>query len=173
MAKIITVFFSMKGETYINGSIVNLSKGNTNVAAEFVQEAVGGDIFEIEAIREYSKEHFTMIEEAKEELRKGELPAIKKFLDNLEDYDTIFLGYPNWWGTLPMPVVTFLSYYDWKGKTIIPFCSNEGSGLGKSVNDLKRHCPNAVIKEGISIHGAETQKLKAKIMNWAKGQIKE
>lgn len=162
----------MKGETYVNGSVVNLSKGNTNVAAEFVQEAVGGDIFEIEAVREYSKEHFTMIEEAKEELRKGELPAIKRFLDTFDNYDTTFLGYPNWWGTIPMPVVAFLRHYDWKGEIIIPFCSNEGSGLGKSVNDIKKYCPDTLIKEGISIHGAETQKLKSQIMNWAKNQLK-
>ncbi len=168
MAKIVTVFLSMKGETYVNGSIVNLSKGNTNVAAEFIQEATGCDLFEVEPVREYSHDHFTMIEEAKAELRSGELPEIKKFLDNFSDYDVFFLGYPNWWGTIPMPVATFLNHYDWNGKRIIPFCTNEGSGLGRSVNDIKKYCSGADIEKGFSIHGAETQSLKMQIMNWAK-----
>lgn len=103
MANLI-VYYSRKGQNYWNGSIVDLAKGNTERVAEFVQKAVGGDLFEIETVREYSKDYMTCTEEAKAELREGARPELKKYPDNFDQYDTIFLGYPNWWGTMPMCV---------------------------------------------------------------------
>ena len=108
--KILTVFFSMKGETIAPGmKVVDLEKGHTNVAAEYIQQAVGGDLFEIETVKTYIADHMKMIYEAKEELEKGVRPELKAYPDNFDDYDTVFLGYPNWWNTLPMPVVSFLA----------------------------------------------------------------
>ena len=111
MANLI-VYYSRKGQNYWNGSIVDLAKGNTERVAEFVQKAVGGDLFEIETVREYSKDYMTCTEEAKAELRESARPELKKYLDSIDSYDTIFVGYPNWWGTMPMGMYTFLEHYE-------------------------------------------------------------
>ena len=90
-------------------------------------------------------------------------PELKDYLDSVDEYDTIYLGYPNWWGTCPMPVFTFLDRYDMTGKTIIPFCTNEGSGLGSSVQDIKAACPTANVKNGIAITGSQARNSQAKV----------
>ena len=172
MSKILTVYYSRKGENYVNGSIKHLEKGNTERVAEFIQKAVGGDIFEVETVREYSDSYMTCIEEAKDELRSKARPEIKAYPENFESYDTIFVGYPNWWGTIPMCMFTLLEKYDLTGKTIIPFCTNEGSGMGASERDLKNICKGATVKSGLSIHGAESANAESKVISWAKGAIK-
>lgn len=171
MAKILTVYYSRKGENYWNGSIKNISKGNTERVAEFIQKAVGGDLFEIETVRTYSPDYMTCFEEAKQEHHEKARPELKNYPDNLDDYDTIFVGYPNWWGTCPMCVFTFLEKYDLTGKTIIPFCTNEGSGLGVSEYDLSKICTGAILKDGISIHGADAEQLEEKVATWAKNSL--
>ncbi len=95
----------------------------------------------------------------------------KAFPENFDDYDTVFVGYPNWWGTLPMCMFTLLEKLDTAGKTIIPFCTNEGSGMGSSERDLKKLCGGANIKKGLSIHGAETEQSEKKIAEWAKRSL--
>lgn len=172
MSKIITVYYSRKGENYVNGSIKHLEKGNTERVAEFVQKAVGGDLFEVETVREYSDSYMTCIEEAKEELRQKARPEIKAYPENFESYDTIFIGYPNWWGTMPMCMFTLLEKYDLTGKTIIPFCTNEGSGMGASERYLKNICKGATVKSGLSIHGAESANSESKVAAWAREAIK-
>lgn len=171
MSKILTVYYSRKGENYWNGSIKNLKKGNTERAAEFIKKAVGGDIFEVDSVKTYDADYNKCIQEAKAELQSKERVAVKSYLENLEDYDTIFVGYPNWWGTMPMVMFTFLEHYNLSGKTIIPFCTNEGSGMGKSESDLKNICKGAVIKKGLSIHGAEAENSENKVTDWAKKSI--
>ena len=171
MAKILIVYYSRKGENYWNGSVRNISKGNTERVAEFIQKAVGGDLFEIDTVKPYSESYMTGIEEAKAELRADARPEIKAFPDNLEDYDTIFVGYPNWWGTMPMCMFTLLEKYDLTGKTIIPFCTNEGSGMGSSERDLKKLCKGANIKSGLSVHGAESANSERKVAEWAKKSV--
>lgn len=172
MSKILTLYFSMTGQTWADGSVVDLKKGFTNIAAEYIQEAVGGDLFQIEQTRKYSSDHFTMINEAKEEYQKKERPAIKAFCDNLNDYDTVFLGFPNWWGTLPMPVLTFVEHYDWTGKRIIPFVTSGGSGFGRSLQDLKESAHGAEIDpEGLAVLGTQVEKSREKIQKWAKSRI--
>lgn len=172
MAKILTVYFSLKGQTIAPGmKIINLKKGNTAVAAEYIQKAVCGEIFEIETVKTYIEDHFEMIEEAKKEFNNKTRVEVKNYLDNLEDYDVIFLGYPNWWNTIPMVVVTFLEHYNLAGKRIIPFCTNEGSGLGNSVTDLKKICKGAVVEEGISIRGSQAINSEKMIAEWAKKMI--
>lgn len=171
MSKILTVYYSRKGENYWNGSIKNLKKGNTERVAEFIQKAVGGDIFEVDSVKTYDADYNKCIQEVKAELQSKERVAVKSYLENLEDYDTIFVGYPNWWGTMPMVMFTFLEHYNLSGKTIIPFCTNEGSGMGKSESDLKNICKGAVIKKGLSIHGAEAENSENKVTDWAKKSI--
>ena len=162
------VYYSRKGENYWNGSIKNLKKGNTEIVAEFIQRAVGGDLFEIETVKPYSDSYMNCIEEAKKELNSNARPEIKGFVEDISKYDKIFVGYPNWWGTMPMAVCTFLEHYDLTGKKIIPFCTNEGSGLGTSERDLKKICKDAEVLSGLSIHGAESLQSEAKVDTWAK-----
>ena len=170
--KILTVFFSMKGETYMaGGRIENLTKGNTNVCAEFIQKAVGGDLFEIETTKQYSKDHFKMIEEAKVEMQSGEKAQPKHWLDNLEDYDVIFVGYPIWWGTYPPIINTFLEHYDLTGKTIIPFSTSEGSGLLNTVAELREVCKGATVTEALAIRGSQARSSEKKVSEWAKKMI--
>ena len=168
MPKILTVYYSRKGENYWNGSLKILPKGNTEIVAEFIQKAVGGDLFEVETQKEYSESYYECIEEAKKELNSGERVAVKEYKDNLEDYDIIFVGFPNWWGTMPMCMFTFLEHYNLSGKKIIPFCTNEGSGMGSSESNLKKICKGAKVEKGLSIHGAEAHQSKEKTSAWAK-----
>ena len=171
MANIITIYFSIKGQTIGPGmKLTHLDKGNTAVAAEFIQKAVGGDLFEIEADRAYSEDHMVLTKEAKQELENGtRVPA--KFYPDLSRYDTVYLGYPNWWNTMPMVLFTFLEHYDWTGKRIIPFCTNEGSGLGNSVSDIKKLCPDAEVDEGASFTGSQVRESEGKIAGWAKSRL--
>ena len=172
MANILTVYYSLKGETIAPGmKIVNLEKGHTNVAAEFVQKAVGGDLFEIETVKTYLEDHMKMIYEAKEELENGVRPELKSFAD-ISGYDTIFLGFPNWWNTIPTPVFTFLEHYDWSGKRIIPFVTSGGGGFGKSIEDIKKICVDAEIVESDGqFKGHEVSSSEEKIAAWAKGVL--
>lgn len=174
MENTLILYFSLKGQTITSGmKIVNLEKGNTAVAAEYIQQAVGGDLFEIETVKTYLEDHLKMIQEAKEELEAGTRVEIKNYPKNFDSYHTIFLGYPNWWNTLPMPVVTCLEHLDWTGKHIIPFCTNEGSGVGDSVNAIRDICHGADIEEGVSFRGSEVRKSEKEISNWARKMLKK
>lgn len=168
MSKILIVYYSRKGENYVNGSIRNLSKGNTEVIAEMIADLTGGDLFEVETVKTYPADYYACIDEAKAELRQGARPELKAYPDSLDGYDTIFVGYPNWWGTMPMAMFTFLEHYDWSGKKICPFCTNEGSGMGSSERDLKKVCTGATVEKGLSIHGAEAAQSRDKVEAWAK-----
>lgn len=176
MANILTVYFSIKGQTLGAGmTIVMQEKGNTEIAAEYIQQAVGGDLFEIEADRDYSPDHMVLIEQAKKELEDGIRVPVKSFPENLESYDAIFLGYPNWWNTIPMVLFTFLEQSecagDLAGKRIVPFCTNEGSGLGDSVQDIKAICKDALVDSGIALIGHRVKDSREKIAGWAKGVL--
>ena len=160
MANILIVYYSRKGENYWNGGLKTISKGNTERVAEFIR------------IKPYSESYMTCIEEAKQELRAKARPEIKAYPENFEDYDTIFVGYPNWWGTMPMCMFTLLEKYDLTGKTIIPFCTNEGSGMGSSERDLKNLCNGATVKAGLSVHGAESAESESKVAAWAKKSVR-
>lgn len=162
------IYYSRRGENYWNGTIKNLAKGNTEIAAEFIKNAVGGDLFEVQTVREYAKDYYACIDEAQRELRARARPPIKAFPEDIDRYDNIFIGYPNWWGTMPMAMFTLLEHFDWAGRKIIPFCTNEGSGMGSSERDLAKACPGATIARGLSIHGAETLRSEKKIADWAK-----
>ena len=146
MSSVLTVYYSRKGENYFGGSIRSIAKGNTERVAEYIQKAVGGDLFELETVREYAKDYHECTEEAMAEKKSNARPALKKLPESIDQYDTIFLGYPNWWGTAPMAVFTFLDAFDFTGKTIVPFCTNEGSGMGTSEKDIRKECPGANVE---------------------------
>lgn len=165
MSKKLIVYFSHKGENYSKGKIVNLEKGNTEIAAEMISNILNADIFEIVAEKEYPFNYNECIEIAKKELRENSKIKLKQDID-IKEYDTIFVGYPNWWGTMPMPVWTFLEEKDSTNKKVLPFCTNEGSGLGKSESDIKKITSGAKVLKGLSINGSEVNNSEGKIRKW-------
>jgi len=159
-------YFSRPGNNYVNGTIVNLPVGNTEVVATMIREITGGDLFHIEAMNAYPGDYTETTEVAKEELRTSARPKLTRQLENFASYDAIFLGYPNWWGTMPMPVFTFLEEYALSGKTIVPFCTHEGSGLGRSVADIKKTCPEATVLAGLAIRGGDVNNARGAVSGW-------
>jgi flavodoxin len=155
MAKTLIAFYSRRGQNYVGGSIRNLAKGNNEVIVGKIKEQLpDADVFQIETVKKYSPDYMVCIEEAKEELRAKARPELTAQVENMDQYDTIILGYPNWWGLPPMAVFTFLESYNFAGKKIVPFCSHEGSGLGGSIRQLKMTVPDARLTAGVAIHGA-------------------
>lgn len=140
--------------------------GNTREIADQIHKYVGGDIFEIQAVDPYPNDYDAVVERAKHELDSGHKPELRTKLKDIKSYDMVFIGYPNWWGTIPAPVKTFLSEYDLSGKTIVPFCTNEGSGLGRSVTDISKLCPRATLLEGIAIRGSGVKTAQNKVFEW-------
>ncbi|MEZ5335009.1 MAG: flavodoxin [Methanolobus sp.] len=126
----------------------------------------GGDVFQIDTVKPYPKDYAATTNIAKKELNENARPQLSSHVDNMELYDVIFLGYPNWWGTMPMPVFTFLEEYDLSGKVIVPFCTHEGSGMGRSESDIEKLCPEATILKGLAIHGSRVSAAKKDIENW-------
>ena len=161
----VIVYFSREGNNYVNGSIVNLKTGNTEIAANFIRELTGAEIFRLEPVKAYSADYTECTKEAQAELRANARPAVKAIPD-ISSYDTVYLGYPNWWGTCPMCVFTFIESQNWAGKTVKPFCTHEGSGMGHSESDLKKACAGADVKKGLAIHGADVLKSEGMIRGW-------
>lgn len=156
MGKILIAYYSRRGENYVNGNIKNLPKGNTEVVVEKIKNLLpGADVYHIDTTYDYPKDYYQCIDQAKAELREKARPELKNELESIEPYDTVILGYPNWWGTMPMVVYTFLEQFNFDGKNIVPFCTNEGSGMGSSVRNIRKLVPNANVSDGVSIHGAE------------------
>ena len=171
MSRILIIYYSRKGENYWNGYIKHLTQGNTAVIAQMIADLTGGDLFEIDTAVPYPEGYYDCIQQAKTELQENARPALRAYPDSLAGYDTIFLGYPNWWGTMPMPVFTLLEHCDLTGKRIFPFCTNEGSGMGNSEADLRRLCPGAALGPGLSIHGAEAAQSFDKVAAWVRKLI--
>lgn len=169
MGKTLIAYYSRRGENYWNGSIKNITKGNTERIAEMIADITGGDLFEIRTVKEYPENYTECTKEAMRECKAKERPELEEYPDSLDEYGTVYLGYPNWWGTMPMAVFTFLEHFDLSGKTVLPFCTNEGSGMGSSEGDLKAACPAANVGRGLSIHGAEASQSRAKVEAWVKG----
>jgi len=165
---ILVAYFSRKGQNYVNGKIVNLPIGNTEVVAKMIHKITGSNIFHIESVKPYPIDYTETTEVAKAELNANAMPELTSHVENMDTCDVIFLGYPNWWGTFPAPVRTFLSQYDFSGKTIIPFCTHEGSGFGRSEQDIKKLCPKATVLNGIAINGADAGSANTKISEWLK-----
>lgn len=140
--------------------------GNTRVIADQIREIVGGDIFEIVAVNPYPRDYNQCVKQARKELGEQLRPKLKIKVENMDTYNLVFVGYPNWWGTIPMPVATFLSEYDFSGKTIAPFCTNEGSRLGRSVTDIKELCQKSTVPNGLAIRGSNVRKAQNEVSEW-------
>lgn len=171
MAKNLILYYSRKGENYFNGCIKSIEKGNTEIAAEFIQKAVGGDLFEIDTVKPYDGDYYVCIEEAKAELNSNARPELKKYINSIDKYDNIFVCGPCWWGTFPCAVFTQLEKLDFTGKKVMAVMTHEGSGLGNCENDLRKMCTGATFRKGIAIHGAEVFNSEKKIAEWANKQV--
>ena len=144
--------------------------GNMQYMAMTIQEAIGGELFRIETKEKYPLEHETLVNQAKEEQNEEVRPELATHIENVEQYDIIFLGYPNWWGDMPQPLYTFLEEYDFSGKTIIPFNSHGGSGFSNTIEEIKKLQPNATVKDdGLSISRNDVADSEQEITDWAKG----
>ena len=171
MAENLIIYYSRAGENYVNGNIVNLKKGNTEIAAEYIQKAVGGDLLKVETVKEYDADYYRCIEEAKKELAENARPEIKFCPESIDGYDNIVVAGPCWWGTYPCAVFTLLEKFDFTGKKVFPVMTHEGSGLGGAVNSLRKYCRGAEVGEGLAVHGAETAKSEKTITAWAKKNL--
>ena len=166
MPKRLVASYSRADENYVSGAIKDLKVGNTEIASDIIKELCGADIFKIEQEKPYSKKYNDCINEAKADRRANARPKLKSNLESIDDYDTIYLGFPNYWGTMPMAVFTFLESFDFSGKIIKPFCTHEGSGMGNSVSDIKKLCPNANVQSGLAIYGSSVNRAKSDIERW-------
>ncbi len=140
--------------------------GNTENAAQIIQEQTGADIIELNPAEPYSSNYSEVLDQAQKDMNADARPELANHVENMEQYDTILLGYPNWWATIPMPVATFLEEYDFSGKTIIPFCSHGGGGFGQSITDISKLAPNSRIGTGLSIHYSGGTSLEDDITTW-------
>lgn len=172
MAKALVVYYSRKGENYMPGGIQVLEKGHTAYAAEYIQKALNADIFEVDTVRPYAANYRECCMEAAEEAKTSARPGIKGYLADISEYDTVFVCFPCWCGTAPMCIFTFLEHYDLTGKTIAPLCTNEGSGMANSEEDLRKVCKGAVLVPGLSIRGHQVKDSGEIIAAWAKSLMK-
>ena len=152
--KILVVYFSRTGEEYNVGRI---TKGNTAIVAEFIAQKTGADTFEIKAETPYPDGYEECTALAKRELEENVRPKFAANVDNLAQYDTVFIGFPIWWGAVPRVLLTFLEANDFSGKTIIPFCTHGGSGLAGTEREIANACPNATLRDGLAIVGKQCQ----------------
>ena len=162
----IVIYFSRSGENYFGGELKNIEKGNTEVIAEFIRELDRADLFKVEPATEYPADYMECIDVAKKEQQSDARPEIKETLNDIAEYDTVYIGFPNWWGTLPMPMFTQLEQLDFNGKIVKPFVTHEGSGFGSSQKDLAKLCEGAEIKKGLSIPGADVYDVKDTVDAW-------
>lgn len=164
----IIAYFSRAGENYVSGAIRDLTVGNTEVIAQMLHDLTGSELFKLEPVQEYAWDYNDCIAQAQADQRRDARPKLKAYPDDMSQYDTVYLGFPNYWGTMPMCVFTFLECFDFSGKIIKPFCTHEGSGFGNSIADIKRLCPTAEIQPGIEIRGANVKKAETALKKWCK-----
>lgn len=169
--KVLVAYFSRTGEQY---SVGNIKEGNTAIIAKMIAEKTGADLFEIKVVNDkYPSGYNTLVEYAKKEKQQNARPEIIGNVENFSEYDTIFIGYPNWWADVPMPVYTFIESYDFTGKNVVPFCTHEGSGLGGTQNKVQNAAKGAKILKGLAIYGhtAQNDRTEAdkKVSEWLKG----
>lgn len=165
MAKLV-IFYSRADENYFSGAYRYIPVGNTEKVANMIAEATGAELFKIEQQVPYAADYDTCIAQAKKDLQVKARPALVSMPDSLDGYDEIYLGYPNYWGDMPMAVYTFLEKFDWSGKTIHPFCTHEGSGLSGTERKIQTACKGAAVTSGLAIHGGSVDRAKATVEKW-------
>ncbi len=166
MTNTLIVYFSRTGENFVSGELKDLDVGNTEVVANIIQEITGGEMFKIEPEVPYDSNYDIAWNQSHEDKLSNARPAFKNAPATLAKYDTVYLCYPNYWGTMPMHVWTFLEKYNFENKTIKPLCTHEGSRLGTSENDIKKLCPSAKVEKGLAIIGENSPDARERIQFW-------
>ena len=168
-AHVLVVYFSHAGENYNVGVI---EEGNTAKMGKIIAEQMNADIFELVPVVEYPMDYDSCLDVATEEQRTNARPDYVDEIENWEQYDTVFIGYPIWWGEIPNIVYTFMEAYDFTGKTVIPFNTHEGSGQARSQRDIEELLTNATVLKGLAVRGSKAQKdaegTGADVANWLK-----
>lgn len=170
--KNLIIYYSRRGQNYVNGSIKSLETGNAELITEFIKGAVGADVFEVDTVKPYSDDYMVCIEEAKAELKAKARPELKEYLDSVDGYDNIFVVAPNWWGVYPMAMYNQLERLDFSGKTVHYVVTHEGSGLGGVPKTMKKSCKGAKIGASLAVHGGSAPGSQAEVENWAKKAVK-
>ena len=165
MAKLVA-YYSRADENYFSGSRRYIKVGNTEKAAKFIAELTGADLLKIEQKIPYAADYETCVTQARKDKESGARPELVGLPENLDAYDEIYLGYPNYCGTMPMAVYTFLESYDFTGKTIHPFCTHEGSGLSGTEQDIRKCAKGATVAKGIAIYGSHVDNAKEALEKW-------
>ena len=140
--------------------------GNTRGIAQEIQNQTNADIVELTLVEPYSTDYNTVLMEAQEDQHNQARPKLNEHIDNMEQYDTIILGYPNWWASIPMPIASFLESYDLSGKRILPFCSHGGGRFGQSLTAIAKLAPNSEIGDGLSIHYSGGSDMPDDVSEW-------
>lgn len=164
--KKLVAFYSRADENYFGGSLKYIAVGNTEKVARMISKITGADLYKIEQKKPYAKDYNTCIEEAKKDLQMNARPELIALPDNFEQYDEIYLGYPNYWGTMPMAVYTFLEAFDFTCKTVHPFCTHEGSGLSSTEKDIANVAQGAKVSNGLAITGSLVDNAQKTIERW-------
>ena len=169
MAKL-SAFYSRAGENYFGGQYRTVAVGNTETVANQIAELTGGTLFKIQQKTPYAAEYESCIRQAKADQQAKARPELTALPDHLDGYEEIYLGYPNYWGDLPMAVYTFLESFTWAGKTIHPFCTHEGSGLSGTEGRIAAVCAGARVTPGLAIRGSDAAECRGRIQSWLSGQ---
>ena len=169
--KALVIYFSRADENYFGGQMRYVQKGNTEVIAEYIEELTGATLFKVERKVPYSKDYMTCIKEAQIEQRNDDRPELVSYLDDISEYDVIFIGAPIYWGTMPQPMFTALERLDFKNKIVMPFTTHEGSGLADVVKDITKIAKGAIVKPGLAIVGSSVNSAKNKVETWIKSNI--
>lgn len=172
MARLIA-FYSRAGENYFGGHYRRVAVGNTEKVANQIAEIVGGKQFKIQQKVPYAADYHTCIRQAKADQQAKARPELEMLPDSLDGYDEIYLGYPNFWGDMPMAVYTFLEAFDWSGKTIYPFCTHEGSGLSGTERKIAGICKGASVADGLEIYGSYADQSGRLVLQWIKNGRKD
>ena len=144
-------------------------RGMSGFIADIIAERTGGELFSIRTEEQYPGVYDDLANRAKEQQDKGELPVLTSHIENLDDYDVIFIGYPIWWYTLPQVMFSFFDEYDFSGKTIIPFCTHLGSRDGGTFNRIAELEPNAVVKDGLAVSQTDVADSSQTVLDWLAG----
>ncbi|AWK51036.1 flavodoxin [Clostridium beijerinckii] len=171
--KILIVYFAVAENSEVDAissasvrEVNGEAKGNVRILADTIQSQVGGDFFSIETEEDYPGELKTLVDFAEEEQKANGRPKLLSHIENLDDYDTIFIGYPNWWYDLPMPLYSFFEEYDLSGKNIIPFCTHDGSEFSSTIDTIKELEPDAAIVKGLAVNHKNVLKAKDDVTKW-------
>lgn len=143
-----------------------LLPGNTAVLANAIRDEVGGDLFSIVVSEPYSSDYDACLERASEELAENARPELTGHVEHMDQYETIFLGFPDWWSTCPMAVFTFLEEYDFSGKTVIPFCAHGTSGVARSIRDIRQAIPEAEIEQELGVYRSDMARAQELVRAW-------